>query len=84
MTGVDEAGIAIDGIKDPQGGEMLRELASKVVANPNEETVAPFLHQYFGAEVGGSSAAAQSVAAAVAEINREGTAAVLERRYLVR
>jgi hypothetical protein len=51
MTGIDEMGDTIVGIKDPAGGERLKELAIGVVADPNEVTVGMLLHEYFGEEV---------------------------------
>ena len=51
MTGIDEQGEAIHGVKDPAGGEKLKELAINVVADPNEVTVGILLKEYFGEEV---------------------------------
>lgn len=77
MHGIDQDGMLIEGIKDPQGGEELRALASAVVGSPSAATVAPLLRQYFGEELGGSAAAAEAIAGAVDALDREGTAAVL-------
>ena len=81
MTGFDEAGAKIDGIKDPQGGAKLMEMAASVVADPTARTLRPFLTEYFGEDVGLNEVAIRSIAAAVAAINAEGTTAVLRKRY---
>lgn len=81
MTGVDESGVTIFGMKDPQGGTRLIELATLVVASPNEKTVRPFLLEFLGEEVGRSDAVVEAIAQAVITINQEGTRPLLARRY---
>mmetsp|Transcript_32901 Transcript_32901/g.106384 ORF Transcript_32901/g.106384 Transcript_32901/m.106384 type:complete len:530 (+) Transcript_32901:63-1652(+) len=78
MTGIDEAGDSILGIKDPAGGERLKELAIGVVADPNEVTVGLLLHEYFGEEVACHPAATKSIAQAVRDINDRGMVHVLQ------
>ena len=77
MSGTDEQGAPIDGIKDPNGGAQLISLAQTVVASPTAETVKPFLQEYFGGDVAGSPVAVASIAAAVAALNEKGSRRVL-------
>lgn len=79
MSGADEQGRPIDGIKDPQGGERLRELAARVTNEPTASVVRPMLHEYFGEDVAASPYAAEEIASAVARLNSEGSHAVLSR-----
>lgn len=79
MTGIDEQGEAIHGVKDPAGGEKLKELAINVVADPNEVTVGILLKEYFGEEVASHPAATTLIAKAVKDISDQGITQVLER-----
>jgi mannitol-1-phosphate/altronate dehydrogenase len=79
MSGTDEAGAVIEGIKDPQGGAKLIEMAAGVVASPTAETVSPFLLEYFGAEVANSPIAVESIVASLTAINEKGTRSVLSQ-----
>ena len=80
MTGTDEQGQPIGGIKDPHAAR-LRELSLAIVAHPTNATVKPLLQEFFGATVGASDVAAASVAASVAALGDRGTPALLRDKY---
>jgi mannitol 2-dehydrogenase len=82
MSGTDDAGAPIDGIKDPMAAR-LNELSLKVLANPTAETTGPLLTEFFGEGVGGNERAASAVADAVASLlqTEGGTHAVLKAKY---
>ena len=82
MSGTDDAGAPIDGIKDPMAAR-LNELSLKVLANPTAETTGPLLTEFFGEGVGGNERAASAVADAVASLlqTEGGTHAVLKGKY---
>jgi fructuronate reductase len=76
MTGADERGAPIEGIKDPRASE-LRARATAVVKSPTAATVRPFLTEFFGAEVAESAAAVNTITAALAAVVSKGASASL-------
>ena len=80
MSGKDEAGEVITGIRDPQA-ERLKELSLAVIASPTAATTAPLLTEFFGPKVGGNPVAAQEIADAVAALLKGGASNVLTERY---
>jgi len=76
MTGTDESGDTIDGIKDPRKAE-LQQASQKVVASPSADTVGAFLVTFFGEGVGRDAQAIGAVERAIKKILAHGTPAVL-------
>jgi len=78
MSGKDDSGATIEGIKDPRKAE-LQQAAQAVVASPSAASVAPLLTTFFGEGIGNEARAVDAVVRALDAILSKGTAAALAR-----